>query len=182
VTGQSQRRLPSALGETHVSSLLPPVVFIGKCQALHELYTRPEWACRDPVKGAKRPVRGRGDSLPTACSLPIRPAALASSGSELGLGGKYGVRDLWEKKESGVVNAPFPPKIEPHGAGLYRIKPVQQAEESVLGTCSSREHCGKRNRGLPCRVWDALGRFEGIAHPGLIVPYIAAAPAWVACE
>jgi hypothetical protein len=41
----------------------------------------------------------------------------------LGLGRKCAVRDLWEKKDLGVVDAEFGPRIEPHGAALYRITP-----------------------------------------------------------
>jgi hypothetical protein len=43
--------------------------------------------------------------------------------SELGLGKKCAVRNLWEKKDLGAVDAAFAPKIEPHGAELYRITP-----------------------------------------------------------
>jgi alpha-galactosidase len=42
---------------------------------------------------------------------------------ELGLGYKCQVRDLWAKKNLGIVSAAFAPKIEPHDAGLYRITP-----------------------------------------------------------
>ena len=51
------------------------------------------------------------------------PAEVTVRWSELGLGKKCAVRDLWEKKDLGVVDAAFAPKIEPHGAGLYRITP-----------------------------------------------------------
>lgn len=43
--------------------------------------------------------------------------------SDLGLGEKCAVRDLWVKKDLGVVDTAFAPKIEPHGAGLYRVAP-----------------------------------------------------------
>ncbi len=43
--------------------------------------------------------------------------------NELSLGGKCQVRDLWGKKDLGIVDAAFAPKIEPHGAGLYRVAP-----------------------------------------------------------
>ena len=43
--------------------------------------------------------------------------------SQLGLGEKCAVRDLWEKKDLGLADATFAPRIDPHGAGLYRIKP-----------------------------------------------------------
>jgi hypothetical protein len=53
------------------------------------------------------------------------PGEVAVSWSELGLGGKCAVRDLWLRKDLGVVEAAFAPRIEPHGAGLYRITPQQ---------------------------------------------------------
>jgi len=33
------------------------------------------------------------------------------------------VRDLWEQKDVAVVGGAFAPRIEPHGAGLYRVTP-----------------------------------------------------------
>ncbi len=51
------------------------------------------------------------------------PAEVTVRWNELGLGMKCAVRDLWEKKDLGVVDSIFAPKIGPHGAGLYRITP-----------------------------------------------------------
>jgi hypothetical protein len=48
-------------------------------------------------------------------------AAVTVRWSELGLGHKCQVRDLWAKQDLGTVADSFAPKIEPHGAGLYRI-------------------------------------------------------------
>ncbi|HEY3780105.1 MAG TPA: glycoside hydrolase family 27 protein [Fimbriimonadaceae bacterium] len=45
------------------------------------------------------------------------------SWSELGLGPKARVRDLWAKQDLGVVEQDFAPSIPAHGAGLYRITP-----------------------------------------------------------
>jgi hypothetical protein len=52
------------------------------------------------------------------------PAEVTVRWSELGAGNQCAVRDLWERKALGVVDAAFAPKIEPHGAGLYRITPI----------------------------------------------------------
>ena len=49
--------------------------------------------------------------------------AVAVKWSDLGLGEKCAVRDLWEKKDLGVVDVGFAPKLLPHDAGLYRITP-----------------------------------------------------------
>jgi hypothetical protein len=51
------------------------------------------------------------------------PAEVSVRWSELGLGRKCDVRDLWAKTNRGVVDDAFAPRIEPHGAGLYRITP-----------------------------------------------------------
>jgi alpha-galactosidase len=40
---------------------------------------------------------------------------------ELGMGEKCAVVDLWKNKDLGVVETSFSPRIEPHGAGLYRV-------------------------------------------------------------
>jgi alpha-galactosidase len=51
------------------------------------------------------------------------PGEVTVRWGELGLGDKCQVRDLWAKKNLGIVSAAFTPKIEAHGAGLYRITP-----------------------------------------------------------
>jgi len=51
------------------------------------------------------------------------PAEVTVRWSDLGLGRKCAVRDLWEKKDLGIFDAAFAPTIAPHGAGLYRIMP-----------------------------------------------------------
>jgi len=84
----------------------------------HELFTRGNkvaWAADTP---------GSHDKYLAVFNLDDQaPAEVTVSWSELGLGKKCNVRDLWEKKDLGVVDADFAPKIEPHGAGLYRIAP-----------------------------------------------------------
>jgi len=51
------------------------------------------------------------------------PAEVTVNWDELRLGGRCAVRDLWERKDLGIVDATFAPRIEPHGAGLFRITP-----------------------------------------------------------
>jgi hypothetical protein len=51
------------------------------------------------------------------------PTAVTVHWSELGLGKKCEVRDLWAKKGMGTVNESIAPRIESHGAALYRITP-----------------------------------------------------------
>lgn len=69
---------------------------------------------------------GRDDKYLAVFNLDDQSSAeVTVKWSELGVGKKCAVHDLWEKKDLGVVNAEFAPKIEPHGAGLYRITPVR---------------------------------------------------------
>jgi hypothetical protein len=52
------------------------------------------------------------------------PAEINVRWSELGLAKTCTVRDLWGKKDLGVVDGAFAPKLAPHDAGLYRITPT----------------------------------------------------------
>jgi hypothetical protein len=84
----------------------------------HELFTRGNqvaWAADAP---------GSRDKYLAVFNLDDQASVeVTVSWSDLGLGKKCAVRDLWEKKDLGVIDAEFAPKIEPHGAGLYRITP-----------------------------------------------------------
>jgi len=51
------------------------------------------------------------------------PREVKVSWSDLGLGKKCAVRDLWEKRDMGIVDSTFSPMIDPHGGTLYRITP-----------------------------------------------------------
>ena len=51
-------------------------------------------------------------------------AAIPVKLSELGLGGKAQVRDLWLQKNLGPIADDFAPVINAHGAGLYRLSPA----------------------------------------------------------
>jgi len=44
---------------------------------------------------------------------------------ELGLGGECSVRDLWAKKDVGIFSDGFAPRVNPHGAALYRLRMVR---------------------------------------------------------
>jgi alpha-galactosidase len=52
------------------------------------------------------------------------PAAVNVEWNELGLNGSCAVRDLWQKKDVGTFADKFSPKLNPHGAGFYKIRPV----------------------------------------------------------
>ena len=48
---------------------------------------------------------------------------------QIGLNGKCSVRDLWARKELGVFENEFAPQILQHGAGMYKITPVQSVNK-----------------------------------------------------
>jgi len=52
------------------------------------------------------------------------PEVVQVTRQELGLSGKYTVRDLWQKRDMCVLDDRFSAKINPHGAGLYKLSPV----------------------------------------------------------
>ncbi len=103
-----------------------------------ELLTNPEVLAVDQHSTHNRELFTRGNQVAWTADAPgsrdkylavfnlddRTPAEVTVRWSELGLGEKCAVRDLWEKKDLGVVDAAFAPKIEPHGAGLYRITPA----------------------------------------------------------
>jgi hypothetical protein len=102
-----------------------------------ELLTNPEVLAVDQHSTHNREMFTRGNQVAWTADDPgspdkflavfnlddQTPAEVIVRWSELGLGRKCAVRDLWEKKDLGVVDAVFAPKIEPHGARLYRLTP-----------------------------------------------------------
>jgi len=102
-----------------------------------ELLTNPEMLTVDQHSTHNRELFTRGNQVAWTADAPgardkflavfnlqdWTPAEVTVRWTELGLSGKCAVRDLWEKKDLGVVNAKFSPRIAPHGAGLYRITP-----------------------------------------------------------
>ncbi len=53
------------------------------------------------------------------------PEELAITWQELGLSGKCNLRDLWQKRDLGASEGHFSAKINPHGAGLYKLTPAR---------------------------------------------------------
>jgi hypothetical protein len=53
------------------------------------------------------------------------PASISVSLADLGFTGDCQVRDLWARKELGVITGTFAPVINSHGAGLYRVSPAK---------------------------------------------------------
>jgi hypothetical protein len=102
-----------------------------------EMLTNPEMLAVDQHSAHNRELFTHGNQVAWTADFPgshdkflavfnlgdQTPKGVTVRWSELGLGAKCAVRDLWAKKDLGVVNAAFTPQIEPHGAGLYRITP-----------------------------------------------------------
>lgn len=49
------------------------------------------------------------------------PAEIAVTWNELGVSGRYAIRDLWARKDVGVFEGKFSPSVKPHGARLYKF-------------------------------------------------------------
>ena len=102
------------------------------------LLTNPEVLAIDQHSTHNRELFARGEQIAWAADVPGSPdkylavfnladagsAEVAVPWSVLGTGAKCEVRDLWEHRDLGVMEKQFAPAIRPHGAGLYRIKPV----------------------------------------------------------
>ena len=52
-----------------------------------------------------------------------KASTISVSLPDIGVRGKCGIRDLWSRTDLGQFQGTFDAKIEPHGAGLYRISP-----------------------------------------------------------
>jgi hypothetical protein len=103
------------------------------------LLTNTEVLAVDQKSTNNRELFARGDDIAWAADIPGTnerylavfnlgdggPAVVDVAWNDLGLKGKCAVRDLWQKKNLGTVEDHFAPKVEAHGAGLYRIKPVK---------------------------------------------------------
>jgi hypothetical protein len=70
-------------------------------------------------------VPGTKDRYLAVFNLGEAPADVAVAWNELSVKGKCAVRDLWEKKNLGPFESTFTSKINPHGAGLYRVSPAK---------------------------------------------------------
>jgi len=102
------------------------------------LLTNEEFLGVDQKSRHNRELFARGNQIAWAADVPgtknrylavfnldESPAEVTVAWSELGLRGKCAVRDLWEKKNLGAFEGKFAPKINPHGAGLYRVSPAK---------------------------------------------------------
>jgi alpha-galactosidase len=72
------------------------------------------WAADDPETGDKFLALFNASDT-------INPAEVSVSFGQIGLTGVHSVKDLWTGKKLGKFTGSFLRKINPHGAGLYRI-------------------------------------------------------------
>jgi hypothetical protein len=103
------------------------------------LLTNDEVLAVDQNSAHNRELFARGDAIAWAADIPGTderylavfnhadgpPQAVDVSWNDLGLKEKCAVRDLWEKRNLGTVTNHFAPKLDAHGAGLYRIRPAR---------------------------------------------------------
>jgi hypothetical protein len=62
---------------------------------------------------------------PAATPPTKEPVKISVSLADLGINGSAKVRDLWTHTDLGDFTGDFAPVINSHGAGLYRVSPVQ---------------------------------------------------------
>ena len=141
--GRQSRFTPAEL-RTHLSLwaiFRSPLMMGGELPTLDaatlQMLTNREMLAVDQHSTHNRELFARGNQVAWAADIPgshdeylavfnlddQSTAEVTVRWSELGLGRTCAVRDLWEKKNLGVVDAEFAPRIEPHGAGLFRITP-----------------------------------------------------------
>jgi hypothetical protein len=101
------------------------------------LITNPEVIAVDQASSDNRELFRRGGFYGWIADIPgsadrylalfnAREAssAVALGLSDLGIRGPARIRDLWQRKDLGVVSGSFAPVIARHGAGLYRVSPA----------------------------------------------------------
>ncbi len=110
------RKIPYGIG-THASSIIE--------FDLPEGYTRfKSFAGLDD--GGIRQSSGATVRAMVFTKSPVRQPHTANipiSLAELGLAGTASVRDLWQKKDLGIIKGEFSPVVAPHGAKLFRLTP-----------------------------------------------------------
>ncbi len=142
--GERQSRLTPDEQRTHMSLwviLRSPLMIGGDLPTMDAAtlayFTNEEAIAINQHSRNSRELFARGDQIAWAADSPegkIKYLAVFNIGdsgpievpvqwSELGLGGKCAVRDVWEKKDLGTFENQFAPKLPPHGAGLYKVTP-----------------------------------------------------------
>lgn len=89
-----------------------------KSSGNHEVYERGPlvaWEADAPVTGAK---------YVALFDTGEQSEDVVVSWPELALAGRYAVRDLWQKRDLGTFEGQFAARINPHGAGLYKLTPA----------------------------------------------------------
>ena len=101
------------------------------------LLTNPEVLAVDQRSTGNRELFARGDHIAWAADVPGGPdkylavfnvgdneALIKVKWEELGLSGECRVRDLWARRQQGVVADELSSTVSRHGARLYRVSPI----------------------------------------------------------
>jgi hypothetical protein len=144
--GERQSRLTPDEVRTHLSLWVifrSPLMIGGDLPSMDAntlaYFTNQEAIAIDQHSRNNRELFARGDQVAWAADAPdgkaqylavfnlgdTGPTEVAVEWRELGLSGKCAVRDVWEKKNLGVFENQFAPKLRPHGAGLYKVSPAE---------------------------------------------------------
>lgn len=102
------------------------------------LLTNEETVAVDQNSSSNHQIYDRGSSVAWEADAPDhrakyvamfdkgdQPEDVTVTWEELGLTGKYSVRDLWKRKDVEAAEGKFAVTLRPRGAGLYKLTPVQ---------------------------------------------------------
>lgn len=82
-----------------------------------------------PAPAPRGRGRGRGfqpaNPAPETNPLETQPAEISVSFSDIGISGKYAVRDLWSHKDLDAASENISATVNSHGAVLYKISPIK---------------------------------------------------------
>ncbi len=89
----------------------------------HSRHNRQLFARGDQVAWAADSADGKTRYLAVFNLGDRGPLAVPVRWSELGLRGKLGVRDVWDRRDLGTFANEFSPQLPAHGGGLYAVTP-----------------------------------------------------------
>ncbi len=75
------------------------------------------WVAKDPKNG---------DTFLAIFNLSEKPKNLSFTLEVEGLRGKYNVRDLWEKKNLGIISGELTTDVDNHGAKIFRLSKIKE--------------------------------------------------------
>ena len=135
-------KFPSAAGDHGFKSLADYVHAKGLKFGIHMMRGIPRQAVQrnTPIKGTIARAADIADPKGTCpwnsdmFGVDTRDVSMGTSAggivtvsinlAETGVGGSAEIRDLWAKMDLGRFNTKFSPEVQPHGARLFRLSPV----------------------------------------------------------